>query len=345
MKKIVKNNLKLLIAFILGFILIGGISTYATVVIQASRIENTNSSMSADNIQDAIDEIYNKASSCSSGTCIETKSGMLSDSYTPENCVTPTLELGDYVTIVPDKSTYNIPAGLTGYYDQKITPNELTLWRVIKVNTCNVEVVSEYVSSTDVYFRGTTGYKNFVGALNTIASAYENSSLTVGSRYMGYDGQTEYITDTSAFDGSTNTAPSTTSTTSPTSGTGQEYRGGVLGDTLYLKDYLLVSNVYKSDTTTYGSKGLKAYKVTATSTSTTYWLASRNFRYYSATRFNFYGRYVYASGDLSSNIIRSYSSGWVDHYSSSALRPILTLKSGITKSGGSGTKDSPYTLS
>lgn len=90
---------------------------------------------------------------------------------------------------------------------------------------------------------------------------------------MGYDGQTMTISDTSAFDGSTNISPGTTTTPQPTSGTGEEYGGGVLGDTLYLKDYQLVENIYGN---------VIANKV-GTSTAKDYWLASRRFYVLTAT--------------------------------------------------------------
>ena len=167
---------------------------------------------------------------------------------------------------------------------------------------------------------------------------------------MGYGGQTSIIGDTSAFDGTTNTAPSRTTTPNPTTGTGQEYNGGVLGDTLYLKDYLLVGNVYKSDTSTYGSTGLKAYKV-GTTTATPYWLTSRGFYYITSVGCYLNGHYVDTSGGLRTSDFRYLfinwnGSSWYDYSAISyAVRPILTLKSGITISGGAGTKASPYTLS
>ena len=256
------------------------------------------------------------------------------------------IAVGEYISLVPDVQTYSVPATLTGYdSDQTINPSELNLWRVIDIHSDgSFDAVSEYVSSTKVYFPGTAGYANFVGTLNTIASQYQKSGYTIGAREMGYDGQTSIIGDTSAFDGTTNTAPSETDTPSPTSGTGQEYSGGVLGDTLYLKDYTLVSNVYKSDTTTYGSSGLKAYKV-GTTTATGYWIASRFFGYFGETLFYFSGRYVYTNGSLGKyDCLRSFDNGWNDLTFSYAIRPILTLKSGITISGGSGSKDNPYTL-
>ena len=162
---------------------------------------------------------------------------------------------------------------------------------------------------------------------------------------MGYGGQTEIIGDTSAFDGTTNTAPSTTSPTYPTTGTGEEYSGGILGDNLYLKDYQLVGNVYKSDTTTYGSNGLKAHKAGSLTSANYYWLASRHFYYGSPTIYYFSGRFVYSNGGLGYERLRFLANSWWVGLVGHAVRPILTLRSGLTISGGSGTEDNPYTLS
>ena len=140
------------------------------------------------------------------------------------------------------------------------------MWRVISKNEDgSVDAISEYVSSTGVYFQGTRGYANYVGALQAISEQYAKEGYTKSTRMIGYDGQTLTIADTSAFDGTTNTALGTTTTSDPKTGTGEEYSGGVLGDTLYLKDYLLVENVYGN---------VKAYKV-ETTTATAYWLSSR----------------------------------------------------------------------
>ena len=345
-KRFIKSNIKVLIAFILGLVIAGGIGTYvyAEIVIQGTDVGYTDTNnIGATDVQNAIDKLYVKAKNA--GTSIEVEPGLASGRYYSTPCIAPTLNEGDYITLVPSKSEYRLtseesPTGASVY----LQPNELTLWRVIKENACNVEVVSEYVSSQRVYFTGTVGYKYFVGGLNAIAAAYENPTYTVGSRMMGFDEQTGAIEDTSAFNESTDTVPSETTTPSPTTGTGQEYSGGVLGDTLYLKDYTLVSNVYKSDTTTYGSSGLKAYKI-GTTTATAYCLASRGFKYNSATSFSFIGRSVNTSGSLSNFDLRRFNSIWIDNMYSCAVRPILILKSGITTSGGSGTMADPYTLS
>ena len=319
MRKVLKKILSHGITFIIAAIIFTVIGVVAATSISSAQVTYTGNSQST--VEGALNDLY-------------TKTGK-------------DFSVGDYISMTPTKSTYKVPMTLTGYTaDQNITPNELTLWRVIKVyDDKRVDVVSEYTSSTGVYFKGATGYANYVGVLNQIAKSYENNKYTTGSRMMGYDGQTEYITNTSSFDGSSTTAPSTTTTPDPTSGTGQEYSGGVTGDTLYLTDYVLVSNVYSSDTTTYGSTGLKAYNVSATNTVQTYWLASRKFYYSSATSFNFRSRYVNDSGSLDYRILRRYySSSWDDYGYMSRVRPILTLRSRLQVSSGSGTKASPYVL-
>ena len=275
-------------------------------------------------------------------------SGTKESPYTLENVIR--IKVGDYISMTPDKATYTIPASETGYdSDQTINPSELNLWRVININNDGTfDAVSEYTSSTDVYFKGTRGYANYVGALQTIAAQYAKEGVTESTRMMGYDGQTLTLSDTSAFDGTTNTAPSTTSTPTPTEGTGQEYGGGVLGDTLYLKDYQLVSNVYKQDnnTTNYCSNGLCAYRI-GTNTKPNYFLASRYYDYYSNDNGTITGSFFeirYAYSSIGKQILRHYTSVWDEGSLSAALRPIIILKADIKRFGGSGTKESPYTL-
>ena len=332
-KNFFKKNIKLLIGIPLG-IMISGIGVYAATILYGANevsFDNTTSNLTlesgeiVDNIQEALEALNEKADNA--------------------GCA---FKLGNYISLTPTATTFTIKAATTGYdTDQTINPSELNLWRVIDVHSdCSFDAVSEYVSSTGVYFKGVTGYANYVGGLQTIAASYAKPGYTISTRMMGYAGQTSTIVDTSAFDGTTNTALSETTTPSPTTGTGQEYSDGVLGDTLYIKDYLLVSNVYKSDTATYGSTGLKAYNVSNTSSVKTYWIASRKFFWNSVSYFFFGGRYVNTSGDLGNDNLRAFGSGNWGHYSNSnSLRPILTLKSGLTKSGGAGTKVSPYTLS
>ena len=318
--KLLNSNKKFILGIILG-ILLTSTTVYAVTALATSiSYDNTSSGLNSTNVQGALDELY---------TMAKTK--------IPD---TP-FKLGDYFTLVPDASTFTIKAATTGYdTDQTITPNELTLWRVIDIHSDgSVDAVSEYTSSTEVYFEGTTGFTNYVGVLQTIAAQYAKAEYTISTRMMGYAGQTPTIVDTSAFDGTTGDEPFPSNTRTPLTGTGQEYSGGVLGDTLYLKDYLLVNNVYN---------GVIANKV-GTSTANKYFLSSRYYR--SGSLFGFGIRYVnntiVNNSPLNATFIREHkpSGSFNNYYNGFAVRPIITLKSGVTIALGSGTKDSPYTLS
>jgi hypothetical protein len=319
----------IIVILIVGIIL--SVSTVGAYLYTASNVTYSNSNLSATNTQKAIEELYDKA--CPSNAICEWKKSWSQ------------VAVGDYVRMTPTKSSYTTDTSKTGYTStQTIYPQELKLWRVIKTSP-NIELVSEYVSSTNVYFTGATGYANFVGYLNTLASQYENSTYTSGSRYMGYNGQTQTITNTAAFNGSSNSALWTSSTTS-TANTKATYESTGQGDTLYTTDTNLVKAAYGNQ----GDKSLVAKKCNDTTCSNpsaaqTYWLASRYYYYGSSTSFYFDGRMVSSGGSISSNFIRDYMSGWKDAgYSCNALRPILTLKSGLSVSDALGTKEHPFIL-
>ena len=288
--------------------------------------------------------IPNSDSTNSSGSCQEqgrtyneiTGSGVSSQSST---CTSTSCTR--YLTF--PVTTY-VLSGVETAIDQTINPSELTLWRIIKTNIDgSFEAISEYTSSTNISFRGATGYKNIVGALQSIAQQYAKAGYTKSTRMFGYGGQTLFISDTSAFDGSSTTAPSTTST--PTTEVGEEFNNGVLGDTLHLNDYQLVKDVYSSNKTRYGTNGLKAYRVDSPTTATSYWTASRFYYYGDATVFGFRGRYILDSGTSSvAAVLRQYQTGWIDGTYSYALRPIITIKPDLVISGGEGTINDPYTF-
>ena len=238
-----------------------------------------------------------------------------------------TLTLGAYVSMTPTKSSYTTDTSKTGYSSsQTINPQELNLWRVISVNDDGtVEMISEHVSSIAIYFGGQTGYQNLVGYLNVLASQYENSTYTKSSRHFGYNGQTEYITDTSKF---TNPAP----WTSPTGSSTVESQGG--GDKLYTTDYDLVNTVLGTRVATKpGGNGAS------------YWVASRYYSYSSSTDYRWFGRNVNASGPMSFDILYRYlSSSFVEDNNYNSLRPIVVLKSGL-KYYGLGTENNPIEIS
>ena len=239
-----------------------------------------------------------------------------------------TLTLGAYVSMTPTKSSYTTDTSKTGYSSsQTINPQELNLWRVISVNDDGtVEMISEHVSSIAIYFGGQTGYQNLVGYLNVLASQYENSTYTKSSRHFGYNGQTEYITDTSKF---TNPAPWTSSTGSST----VESQGG--GDKLYTTDYDLVNTVLGTRVATKPDN-----------TSAAYWEASRYYHYGSSSGYYWSGRFVSTSGaDISDYFLYCYNVSKFDTRNFPfSLRPIVVLKSGL-KYYGLGTENNPIEIS
>ena len=315
-----RKNYKWIIGIMIGIILsLTGV--YAATQYTSKNIyyNNEKSSLSSEDVQGAIDELAEKTknisiTSCPSGyACIQKKT---------------TLALGDYVSMTPTKSSYTTDKSKTGYSStQTINPQELNLWRVISINDDGtVEMISEHVSSVTVSFRGQTGYQNLVGYLNVLASQYENSTYTTGSRHFGYNGQTEYITDTSKF---TNPAPWTSSTGSST----VESQGG--GDTLYQKDYNLINNVL----------GTRVATEPESSSSSYYWVASRDYYYSSSAYYRWSGRGVSNSGSNSSSSLYGYDgSSFRAFNGGNSLRPIMVLKSGL-KYEGVGTEDYPMKIS
>ena len=300
-----KKSFKYILVTIITMIILTIVSVYASSTINGSQVtyDNTSSKLSSTNVQGAIDEIYANTNNCPDGyLCKEIK-------------LTP--EVGDYVKMTPTLTSYTTDTSKTGYTStQTINPSELNLWRVLKVNSNGtIEMISEYTSSTSVYFRGKVGYQNLVGYLNVLASKYENSKYTSGSRYIGYNGQTEYISDSTVSDSSTG-ASST-------------------ADILYQKDCESIKSILGT---------LVANKV-GTSSKTYYWLASRYFYSSSSASWYYDGRSINTDGNLSGNDLYYYRSGSFNAGNgSNALRPIVILKSSITYTPAVGTSEDPFVL-
>ena len=143
---------------------------------------------------------------------------------------------------------------------------------------------------------------------------------------IGYAGQTPFIFNTAAFDGSYN-IPSNNVTPSPIMGFGKEYNGGIYGDSLYLKDYLLIGKIYHHDTERYGNTGLKAFSILNKDEVSTYWISSRRYYYRSDLGMLFRGRFIDQDGNLSYDNFRRFDlESWSSSPHSQFLRPIITLK-------------------
>ena len=319
-----KFHMELVIAFVVGVLLSGTMvyaaTTYAANVVYYNKT-NTNI-LSSDDVQEAIDELANQYSaitSCPSNKiCIPKKS---------------TLAEGDYISYTPSKTSYTTDMSKTGdTITQTINPSELDLWRVLRINgDGTVDIISEYVSSIDVSFYGKIGYQNFIGYLNVLASQYENPAYTSGSRYFGYNGQTEYITDTSKLDALS--APWKCNTGGSCDPAPVESQGG--GDNLDTTDHHLVNTVLGTRV---------AYKV-GTSTLTDYWVASRSYSYGNYTSFVWDADYMSSKLAVSglSTIYERQAGNFHSRRFSYSLRPIVTLKSGLHYYG-SGIREYPMEI-
>ncbi len=258
------------------------------------------------------------------------------------------VEIGEYISMTPTSTSYTISKNLTGYdSDQTINPSELNLWRVINKNDDGtVDMVSHYVSSTDVYFHGLEGYINLIKGLNTIASQYTDGVHVASTRHIGFSKQTQTITLSTRFTDTTSPWDKSTSSESQWNYcssatylcvTDDEHLGA--GDLGYNTDYLLVTDVYgdmaPGDSVDYGYN---------------YWLASRHYLVStSKTSWSFGGRYVRKYDGLprlNRYELYKYSSGGYANGSrtGSGVRPIVTLKSTSEIKSGGGYEFSPYTL-
>ena len=347
MIKIIKNNSKIIIAFIVGLIF-SGVAVYATTYAFAGNnvsFDNTTANLTKQNgdpvetIQDALEAIYRKV---------------------PPTCSNSPFQVGDYIDMTPTSTSFTPDRTLTGLEDYDtfkgnaagtttvagtLNPSELSVWRVIRINgDCTVEVVSEYASSVYVKFASKVGYQNLVYYLNEIAKQYANTTYTLDPsnantpdgafRNVGYDGQTKQITNTTRIDDTTLGASGGAWYQKTTSMNGEESLGG--GDQGYITDLKLMEDAGISHV---------AYKYNTT-TPTPYWLASRRFRWNSTSSWYFSGRVASDSGYIDGSNHYSWSSSSFSTYSNNnAVRPIVTLKSNITHSSGSGTEASHYTLS
>ena len=239
--------------------------------------------------------------------------------------------------MTPVAESYTISKELTGYTeDQTINPQELSLWRVLEINNDGtIDMISVYTSSTVIRISGRDEemYKNIVGFLNRIASVYENSKYTIGSRCPGYNGQTQYIISDLSVD------------TSGMSGTGysgwqisREPYGG--GDNFYQKDFDSIQKIFGD---------LKTSKVDdkedETNIDASYWIASRFYLYTSSTKYGwFYHSTTIKNGKAIVDNWFVKGIGWTGQdYYSRYFRPIVTLKPNLDATG-EGTLTNPWLL-
>ncbi|MBE6161729.1 MAG: hypothetical protein E7158_05890 [Firmicutes bacterium] len=259
----------------------------------------------------------------------------------PANTKISNLKVGDYIYLTPSNNKYTISKSDSGCdSDQTINPQKLNVWRVIKKNSDGtIELISEYTqgqsATKGICLKGMTGYKNAVGVLENIAATYAKTDFTTKTRYMGYNGQTKKITDTSkisvaepgmcTFNSSDNLCN--------TRNNDYEQYGG--GDMLHSTDVSLVR-------TSLGD--LMANNVDNIEKTSPYWLASRVYTYSNNSYWFLRVRAVNQSGELNNDAgLFAYDGGRkVEKAFDLNVRPIITINSELFLKDGKGTKEEPY---
>lgn len=304
------KNKQIIFSILIGFIL-SAISIYAATTLSSSDFsyDNSNSSLMSTDVKSAIDELASR-----------------SEYACPEkyNCYKDSPHVGDYIQMTPTLTSYTTDTSKTGNSSsQTINPSELNLWRVIDVSYNKITMISEYVSSTEVTFKGETGYKNYVGYLNELADKYQNTNYTISAYHFGYNSsnnQTQYISNIEY-------SSSASLTTIP------ESNGG--GDDLYEDSYDLVKKIF----------GTTLAKNVVTKQTGNYWLASRYY-YLDGTDEDYFNLRKDAGGYLWSDntVLYKSDSSSREFAQSASLRPILVLYSTVKYTPSLGTKDDPFIL-
>lgn len=246
-------------------------------------------------------------------------------------------KIGDYVSYTPSAQTFTISKDLTGYTsDQTINPSELNLWRVIKKNeNGTIDLISEYLPSSKISFKGKIGYINYVYALNLLASSYEINGITIGSRHMGYDRQTQVITNTSKLE--TTTKPWKSGSYSILGKWDLwEFQG--MGENWYITDFNLVKQACNLITPVINNKELTPE----------YYISSRYYTYDSVNDTNWrFGLRVVRNGTMNGiGGIYQYNDkkGYYEITATAYYRPIVVLKDNLSAKTGDGSASNPWQI-
>ena len=162
-KEIIRNRRIIFITGLVLGIIVSASGVYAANTIYSKNVtyDNSNSGLSATNVQDALDETYNR-------------------------CFPPP-KPGDYVSLKPtDKSGQELNLW------RIISINEDNTIDIISEYVSSTELtISGYIDyETNI---STYDYENYVFILNDFVTRYENEKYTIDSRAFGYNGQTESI--------------------------------------------------------------------------------------------------------------------------------------------------------
>ena len=225
-----------------------------------------------------------------------------------------TINIGDYIAYSPTVENYKISTSLTGTGDVSFTPASYTGgWRVFATGT-NLEIISAASVGT-LSFRYANAWCNSAGTLNNLCKQYINETYASSGRCFAYEGPDSEVVSQSVKSGSTARAWS-------------KKEAAVKNNA----DYKVIVN----------NSVLRI--------SGNIWLP---IRYLAASGDYYYARIWVVNGVTLNSRGRiaagkttgSLGSSSKDTKHSAGVRPIITLKSEVYISGGSGTAEDPYRIS
>ena len=235
------------------------------------------------------------------------------------------VNVGDYVTYVPSSTSYKVPTTVSGYAsEQTFNPSSATSWRVFSNDGTNVEIISTDSVGT-LYLSGQTGYANAVQTLNDMSTSFANSAYAISARSLGYYDKTRYIGMASGS-AMTGTELANYKVINPTSYSLDSFvQGFPYVDYQYTPD----RNVLNSHSSMYHSSG-------------DVWLASRNGYLSVDETLSFQVQTLDTSGSV--RIYAVYYSNAIAPKIGKGVRPVVSIKSNTTITGGSGTEADPYII-
>ncbi len=229
--------------------------------------------------------------------------------------VSTVVKPGNYVRYTPPSKSFTISSSDSGYTSNQTfsTSSYKGLWRVLYNDSSHgLQLISDddVTNGSQLYLKGRTGYNNCISVLNNFCNNYINTAYARTARCVGtLPTNWNYSTTIYHY--------------SPYAKTNLEF---LETDTNYLEDY----------------NQMNSYSMR--STTNEYWIPSRTVQDGNNTSAFLY----YNSGtSLLNHTLSGCSIMWMDYYdqsSSSGVRPVVTIKTGLKAGTGTGTKANPYEL-
>ncbi len=244
---------------------------------------------------------------------------------TPGESLAASAQPGDYVRYAVPEKTFTMTTEQTGYTSAQIynTGDYTGLWQVLYNDAeYGLQIISanDVTNGKNLYLSGKVGYNKCIPTLNSFCSNYVNTAYATSGRCVG----------------SKSTRPE---------GTKKLYSGSYNYIGVYANDLIRDDTEYSAD---YEAMCKASHQNTdgIWNINKEYWLASR--RVASKQSYtSFYARRMHEKGiDYGYEYLFSVeSSGVTAEYTHDyAVRVVITLKSGIKTSNGTGSSENPYEL-